>query len=52
MTDGYCENQSIMQQESAYIRDLLKAVEFRVSESGMNLYDTHRKPVLVYVATG
>jgi heat shock protein HslJ len=52
MTGGYCENQSIMQQESAYARDLVKAVEFRVSESGMNLYDTTGKPVLVYVATG
>ena len=52
MTSRYCENQSIMEQESAYTRDLLKAVEFRVSETGMNLYDTTGKPLLVYVATG
>jgi heat shock protein HslJ len=51
-TGNTCENQSIMQQESAYTMDLSKAVEYRVNESNLNLYDNTGSVVLVYVATG
>jgi heat shock protein HslJ len=47
----YCENTNVMQQESAYIKDLAKAVELRVSESNLNLYDTTGKPLLVFEVT-
>ena len=40
-----------MQQETAYINDLSKAVEIRVSESNLNLYDMTGKPVLMFVTT-
>jgi heat shock protein HslJ len=52
MTRKTCENRSVMQQESAYAGDLAKAVEFRVSESNLNLYDSTGRAVLVYFATG
>jgi len=52
MTAKYCENPIVEQQETAYLNDLLKAVELRVSESKLNLYDTTGKPVLVFVMTG
>jgi len=51
MTEMYCENPIVMQQESAYLNDLSKAVEIRVSESNLNLYDKTGKPVLVFVTT-
>jgi len=51
MTERYCENSFVMQQESAYLNDLSKAVELRVSESNLNLYDKTGKPVLVFVTT-
>ena len=51
MTRRSCENQSIMQQESTYVGDLAKTVEFRVSESNLNLYDNTGRAVLVYTAT-
>jgi heat shock protein HslJ len=44
----YCENPDIMQQESAYINNLAKAVELRISQSNLNLYDTTGKPLLVF----
>jgi heat shock protein HslJ len=44
----YCENSSVLQQESAYINDLPKAVELRISESNLNLYDNTGKPLLVF----
>jgi heat shock protein HslJ len=47
----YCENKDIMQQESDYIKDLGKAVEIRISESTLNLYDTTGKPLLVFEGT-
>jgi heat shock protein HslJ len=47
----YCENPIIMQQETVYLNDLSKAVEIRVSESNLNLYDKTGKPVLVFVTT-
>jgi heat shock protein HslJ len=50
MTEIYCENSRVMQQESAYIDDLSKAVELRVSESNLNLYDKNGKTVLMFVA--
>jgi heat shock protein HslJ len=51
MTETYCENSIVMQQDSAYLNDLLKAVELRVSKSNLNLYDKTGKPVLVFVRT-
>ena len=51
MTEMYCENPIVMQQESAYLNDLSKAVELRVSESNLNLYDKTGKPVLVFITT-
>ena len=51
MTEMYCENPIVMQQETAYLNDLSKAVEIRVSESKLNLYDITGKPVLVFVTT-
>jgi heat shock protein HslJ len=50
-TGKYCENPLIMQQEQAYFEDLLKAVEIRVNESNLNLYDKTGKPVLMFAAT-
>jgi heat shock protein HslJ len=52
MTGRSCENQSVMQQESAYASDLSKAMELRGSESTLNLYDSTGKPLLVYRTTG
>jgi heat shock protein HslJ len=49
MTERYCEKSILMQQERAYLNDLSKAVEIRVSESNLNLYDKTGKPVLVFV---
>jgi heat shock protein HslJ len=51
MTEIYCENSLIMQQEQVFFEDLLKAVEIRVNESNLNLYDKTGKPVLMFVAT-
>jgi heat shock protein HslJ len=51
MTEMYCENPIVIQQETAYLNDLSKAVEIRVSESNLNLYDKTGKPVLVFVTT-
>ena len=48
MTEKYCENTLVMQQESAYLTDLSKVTELRVSTSELNLYDKTGKPVLVY----
>lgn len=48
VTMMYCKNPGVIQQESAYINDLAKAVELRVSESNLNLYDTTGKPQLVF----
>jgi hypothetical protein len=39
-----------MQQESAYLNDLSKAVEIRVTEANLNLYDQTGKPVLMFIA--
>jgi heat shock protein HslJ len=51
MTEMYCENPLVMQQESAYLNNLLKSGEIRVSESNLNLYDKTGIPVLMFVAT-
>jgi len=51
MTEIYCENSRVMQQEAAYLNDLVKAKELRVNELNLNLYDKTGKPVLVFVAT-
>ena len=49
MTERYCENQTVTEQESAFLSDLIKAVELRVNESNLYLYDNTGKPVLVFV---
>ncbi len=51
IAERYCENQIMMQQESAYVTVLTKAVEIRVNETNLNLYDKTGKPVLKFVAT-
>ena len=51
LTEMYCENPLVMQQESAYLNNLLKSGEIRVSESNLNLYDKTGIPVLMFVAT-
>jgi heat shock protein HslJ len=51
MTEMFCENPIVMQQETAYFNDLSITVELRVSESNLNLYDKTGKPVLVFVTT-
>ena len=51
MTEMYCENPLVMQQESAYLNNLLKSGEIRVSESNLNLYDKTGIPVLMFVET-
>jgi len=51
MTEMYCENPIVMQQESAYLNDLSKAVEIRVNASNLNLYDKTGKPVLMFITT-
>jgi heat shock protein HslJ len=51
ITGRYCENPLIMQQESAYLDDLSKAVEIRVNKSNLNLYDKTGKPVLTFGVT-
>ena len=50
ITGTYCENPVVMQQESAYLNDLSKAVEIRVTEANLNLYDQTGKPVLMFIA--
>lgn len=44
----YCEDPAIMHQESAYLANLAKAVEIRVNESNLYLYDSSGKPLLVF----
>jgi heat shock protein HslJ len=51
MTEMYCENPIVMQQESAYLNDLSKAVEIRVNAANLNLYDKTGKPVLMFIKT-
>ena len=50
ITGMYCENPVVMQQESAFLDDLSKAVAIRVSETNLNLYDQTGKPVLMFIA--
>ncbi len=49
MTERYCENLTVIQQESAFFSDLTKVVELRVNKSNLFLYDTTGKPVLVFI---
>jgi heat shock protein HslJ len=49
LTKIFCSDPNVMQQESAYINDLLSAVELRISESNLKLYDKSGKTVLVFV---
>lgn len=48
-TKIYCGNPVVMQQESAYLKNLARALELRISESTLTLYDRSGKPVLVFV---
>jgi len=50
ITGMYCKNPVVMQQESAFLKDLSKAVEIRVDKSNLNLYDQTGKPVLMFIA--
>jgi heat shock protein HslJ len=45
----FCAAPGIMDQESAYLADLPKAVEFRVSDSYLKLYDREGKQVLAFI---
>jgi heat shock protein HslJ len=47
-TKIFCSESGVMQQESDYLNDLPKAVELRISESVLILYDKYGKPVLVF----
>lgn len=44
-----CSSQFVMQQESDYLNDLSGVAELRISESGLRLFDSSGKPVLVFV---
>jgi heat shock protein HslJ len=48
-TTIFCLDPDIMDRESAYLNDLVRAQELRISESGLILYDGSGKPVLVFV---
>jgi heat shock protein HslJ len=48
-TKIFCGDPGVMQQESAYLNDLARAGELRISESNLRFYDSSGKPVLVFV---
>ncbi|MFA5347222.1 MAG: META domain-containing protein [Methanoregula sp.] len=48
-TKIFCGDPGVMQQESSFLNDLVRAVELRISESNLRLYDATGKPVLVFV---
>jgi heat shock protein HslJ len=48
-TKVLCGSQYIMQQESDYLNDLSGVAELRISESGLRLFDSSGKPVLVFM---
>lgn len=48
-TRVFCGEDGTMEQEINYLDDLQKAVELRISESDLILYDRAGKPVLVFV---
>jgi heat shock protein HslJ len=48
-TKVFCADPGITQQESAYLNDLARAGELRISKSNLRFYDGSGKPVLVFV---
>jgi heat shock protein HslJ len=48
-TKIFCGDPDVMQQESAYLNDLVGSGELRISESNLIFYDGSGKPVLVFV---
>ncbi len=44
-----CNDPNIMQQESVYLKDLVRSEELRISETNLRFYDESGKPVLVFV---
>jgi heat shock protein HslJ len=44
-----CNDPDIMQQESVYLKDLVRSEELRISETNLRFYDESGKPVLVFV---
>jgi len=48
-TEISCSGLYIMEQESAYLKDLSGVAELRISESKLTLFDASGKPVLVFV---
>jgi heat shock protein HslJ len=48
-TKIFCGDPGVVQQESAYLSDLVRAGELRISESNLKFYDGSGKPVLVFV---
>ena len=44
----FCGEAGVMEQEINYLNDLQKAVELRITESDLILYDRSGKPVLVF----
>jgi heat shock protein HslJ len=44
-----CTDPDIMQQESVYLKDLVRSEELRISETNLRFYDESGKPVLVFV---
>ena len=45
----FCSDPDVMQQESAYLNNLVRAEELRISESNLRFYDGSGKPVLDFV---
>lgn len=47
-TEMYCSGPGVMAQESAYLRDLTAAGEFRLAGSELRLYAADGRPLLVF----
>jgi heat shock protein HslJ len=45
----FCTEPGIMDQESAFLEDLIKADSFRVDESFLKMYDDDGKPLMVFI---
>lgn len=48
ITEMYCSSPGIMDQESAYMADLVNAYEIRIRDTNLNIYDSTGKVCLVY----
>jgi heat shock protein HslJ len=51
-TEMYCPGPGVMAQESAYLRDLAAAGEFRLAGSDLKLYTADGRPLLVFSPSG